>query len=180
MIVARLHRGLLQLFRRLPVQARRFVVRVLNPTFSVGSVVVVERPDGRVLLVRHTYRRRWGTPGGLLNRRESPDVAAHREVGEEVGIEIRIVGEPAVVVDPKPRRVDVIYRARPADGVDPDSVRPCSPEIAEVRWFPATALPELQFETAAALRALARAAVAPPAVPLIRPVDTLYRTADEP
>ncbi|MGH9245624.1 MAG: NUDIX hydrolase [Acidimicrobiales bacterium] len=176
MIAPRLHRGLLHLFRRLPVQGRRFAVRVLNPTFSVGAVVLVERSDGRVLLVRHSYRRRWGTPGGLLNRRETPEVAAYREVREEVGIDVDLVAEPVVVVDPTPRRVDVIFRARPAAGVDPDSVSPRSPEIVEVGWFETGGLPELQHETAAALRALARAAVSPPAVPLIRSVE---RVADE-
>jgi ADP-ribose pyrophosphatase YjhB (NUDIX family) len=170
MIVARLHRGLLHVFRRLPVGLRRTVVRVLNPTFSVGSMVLVERTDGRVLLVRHSYRRRWGTPGGLLNRGETPAVAARREVEEEVGLAVELIGEPTVVVDPKPRRVDVIFRARPAAGADADSVRPCSPEIVEVRWFPVTALPEVQHETAAAVRAMARASVAPPAPPLLRSV----------
>jgi 8-oxo-dGTP pyrophosphatase MutT (NUDIX family) len=152
---------------------------VLNPTFSVGAAVIIERPDGRRLFVRHSYRRRWGTPGGLLNRGETPDVAARREVLEEVGIEVTLLGEPVVVVDPRPRRVDVIFRAGPADGVDPDSVHRASPEIDDVRWFPADALPELQHETASALRALARAAVAPPATPLIRPVDPIERAAEE-
>ena len=176
MVTAGVHRGLLKVFRHLPTRVRRWIVRVLNPTFSVGAAVLVERPDGRVLLVRHSYRRRWGTPGGLLNRGETPDVAARREVGEEIGLDVVLIGEPVVVVDPKPRRVDVIFRARPAPGVDPDSARPMSPEIVDVRWFPADALPELQHETASALRALARAAVSPPAVPLIRPVD---RAAEE-
>jgi 8-oxo-dGTP diphosphatase len=179
MVSPRLHRGLLGVFRRLPRRVRRWAVRVLNPTFSVGAAVVVERPDGRILLVRHSYRRRWGTPGGLLNRGETPDVAARREVDEEIGLDVDLLGEPVVVVDPKPRRVDVIYRARPADGVDPDEARPASPEIVEVRWFPADALPELQHETAGAFRALARAAVSPPAIPLLRPVDPIERAADE-
>jgi 8-oxo-dGTP diphosphatase len=179
MITPRLHRGLLKIFRRLPRQVRRWTVRVINPTFSVGAAVLVERPDGRVLLVRHSYRRRWGTPGGLLNRGETPDVAARREVGEEIGLDVTLIGEPVVVVDPKPRRVDVIFRARTADGVDPDSAGPTSPEIVDVRWFPADAMPELQHETAGALRALARAALSPPAVPLIRPVDPVDRAAEE-
>jgi 8-oxo-dGTP pyrophosphatase MutT (NUDIX family) len=179
MVPAPLHRGLLGVFRRLPRRVRRWVVRVINPTFSVGAAVLVERSDGRVLLVRHSYRRRWGTPGGLLNRGETPDVAARREVEEEIGLGVELVGEPVVVVDPSPRRVDVIYRARPGRGVDPDSARPVSPEIIEVQWFAPEAMPELQHETAGALRALARAALAPPAVPLLRPVDPVDRAAEE-
>ncbi len=60
------------------------------------------------------------------------------------------------MVDPKPRRVDVIFKARPAAGADPESVRPSSPEITDVRWFPRRELPELQHEAAGALVTLAR------------------------
>jgi 8-oxo-dGTP pyrophosphatase MutT (NUDIX family) len=179
MVSPRVHRGLLGVFRRLPRRVRRWAVRVINPTFSVGAAVLIERSDGRVLLVRHSYRRRWGTPGGLLNRGETPEVAARREVGEEIGLHVTLLGEPVVVVDPDPRRVDVIYRARPEAGTDPDTARPRSPEIVEVGWFAADAMPELQHETAGALRALARAAVSPAAVPLIRPVDPVDRAAEE-
>jgi 8-oxo-dGTP diphosphatase len=61
------------------------------------------------------------------------------------------------VVDAPPQRVDVAYRARLADGTDPDSVSPRSPEIREVRWFPLDELPQLQHEAVSALAALARA-----------------------
>lgn len=171
LVLTRAHRILLQVYRRLPVGARRRVVRVLAPTFSVGAICVIERADGALLLVRHSYRRRWGTPGGLLARGEAAADGARREVREEVGLDIEIVGEPAVVVDPVPRRVDLVFRCRPALGSDADAVAPASPEIVEARWFPVSALPELQHETAGAVRALARAALSPPAVPLLRSVD---------
>jgi 8-oxo-dGTP diphosphatase len=165
-LVRRAHLTLLQLFRRLPVRARRGVVRTIAPGFTVGAICVVERSDGRILLVRLSYRDRWGLPGGLLRRGEDASAAAHREAGEEVGIAVELVGEPAVVVEAGPRRVDVVYRARPAHGVDPDTVRPSSPEIVEVGWFPSDELPELQAETSGALVALARSARAPQALPL--------------
>lgn len=155
-MLARLHLVLLKIYRRLPVGGRRFVVRRLAPSFSVGSICIVERSDGALLLVRHSYRRRWGFPGGLLARGETPAAAARREAMEEVGLAIEIVGEPTVVVDPKPRRVDVIFKCRPEPASDPDSVRPSSPEIVEVRWFPRRDLPELQHEAAGALVTLAR------------------------
>jgi ADP-ribose pyrophosphatase YjhB (NUDIX family) len=160
-MVARLHIVLLRVFRRLPVWARRRVVRLLAPSYTVGAIAVVERSDGAVLLVRHSYRMRWGTPGGLLARGETPREAVRREVAEEVGLDVEIVAEPAVVVDPEPQRVDVIFRCVVAGGADPDAARPRSPEIVECRWFPADELPELQHETGAALRALARTAVEP-------------------
>ncbi|MEZ5237457.1 MAG: NUDIX domain-containing protein [Microthrixaceae bacterium] len=63
-----------------------------------GALCIVQRGDGSVLLVRHSYNRRWGTVGGLAKFGENPDVAAVREAREEVGIEVVTVGEPAVVV----------------------------------------------------------------------------------
>lgn len=152
----RLHRFALRWYQRLPVRGRRWVLRTIAPSYTVGAMCVIERPDGAVLFVRHSYRSRWGVPGGLLNRREAPADAARREVREEVGLDVVLLGEPVVVVDADPQRVDLVYRARPAPGAALDEVGPVSPEIAEVRWFPADQLPELQVETTGALIALAR------------------------
>ena len=150
------HLSLLKAYRRLPTWARRRAVRTVSPTFTVGAMCFIERDGGDLLLVRHVYRSRWGVPGGLLDKGEDADDGARREVLEEVGLRVDLVGEPRVVVDAVPQRVDIIYRARPADGSDPSAVAPGSPEIVEARWFAQTDLPELQHETAAAMAALAR------------------------
>jgi 8-oxo-dGTP pyrophosphatase MutT (NUDIX family) len=159
----RLHHVALRVFRLLPPRLRRWTVRVLSPSFTVGAICHIERADGDVLLVRHAYREQWGIPGGLLQRGEAPAAAAEREVIEEVGLRIELIGEPALVVDPDSQRIDFVFRARPV--VDADSVRarPCSPEIDEVGWFAADALPELQLETSQAVVALARSARSPQA-----------------
>jgi 8-oxo-dGTP diphosphatase len=153
------HRSALRLFGRLPATFRRRVVRVVSPSFTVGAMCVIERDDGSLLLVRHSYRQRWGVPGGLLKRAEDVEAGARREVFEEVGLMIELLGEPAVVVDPEPQRVDVVFRCRPAAGTDTTDVTPRSAEIVEARWFRPDKLPELQFETAGALVRLARASV---------------------
>jgi ADP-ribose pyrophosphatase YjhB (NUDIX family) len=160
-VIGRLHKLALEVFRRLPVRARRRVVRSIAPAYTVGAICVIERPDGAVLLVRLSYRNSWGLPGGLLKRGETPANAARREVLEEAGIEVEVLGDPAVVVDAEAQRVDVIFRARPAAAADPDAARACSPEIVEVGWFPREDLPDLQFETSGALMALARRSVSP-------------------
>jgi len=155
-VLRRLHLALLKVYRRLPTVARVWVVHRLAPTFTVGAICVVERDDGALLLLRQSYRNRWGLPGGLLEKGEEPPDAARRECAEEVGLDIDVAGEPAVVVDPGPRRVDIVFRARPVAGADPESITPTSPEVVECRWFPADALPELQHEASGALIALAR------------------------
>lgn len=153
-MLARLHLALLKIFKRLPRRARLAIVHTLAPGFTVGSICIIEREDGALLLVRHSYRDRWGFPGGLLARGESPEDGAVREAREEVGIAIRTAGEPAVVVAPEPRRVDVIFRCRTDEA---DAVVAQPPEVVEARWFPPDALPELQHEASGALVALARA-----------------------
>ena len=161
-----LRRALLQLYRRMPTLARRWVVRTIAPSFTVGSMCIIERSDGHLLLVRHAYRQRWGVPGGLLERGETAEDAARRESLEEVNLAVDLIGEPAVVVDPDPQRIDIVYRARPTPDADLTSVVPSSPEILEVRWFALDALPELQHETSGALVALARSSRSPQAPPL--------------
>jgi ADP-ribose pyrophosphatase YjhB (NUDIX family) len=160
-VLGRLHHIALQVFRRLPVRARRRVVRSIAPAYTVGAICVIERTDGAVLLVRLSYRNSWGLPGGLLKRGETPADAVRREVFEESTLAVELLGDPAVVVDAPAQRVDVVFRARPAPGVDAESARPASPEIVEVAWFPRADLPDLQFEASEALMALARRTVTP-------------------
>ncbi len=147
---------LYSLYRRLPVAGRLFVVRRMTPSFHVGAMCVVERADGALLMLRQSYRRRtaWGFPGGLLKRNEAPVDAARREVGEEIGIDVDLDPVPKVVIEPRHRRVDVIYTARAGDDAEP---APCSPEVLEVRWFPRSDLPELTPEATTALMELGRA-----------------------
>ena len=164
------YRLALQVYRRLPAGLRRRVVRAVSPSFTVGAMCFIERSDGALLLVRHSYRDRWGVPGGLLQRGEDAGVGARREVREEVGLAVELQGEPAVVVDAEPQRVDVVFRARPAAGTDPGALSLGSAEIVEARWFAPDSLPELQFETAGALVALARVTTGTGQRPLPEPV----------
>ena len=58
--------------------------------FTVAVFVVWE---GRVLLHLHRKLGMWLPPGGHIERDELPDEAAVREVREETGIEVRLMGE---------------------------------------------------------------------------------------
>jgi 8-oxo-dGTP diphosphatase len=179
-VLDRLHQALLRLFRHLPVGARRRVVRTIAPSFTVGAVCFIERSDGAVLLVRLSYRERWGVPGGLLKRGEAVADAARREVLEEVGLEVDLIGEAAVVVDAPAQRVDVIYRARIAAGCDWQDARPMSPEILEIGWFSPNELPELQFEASGAFVAMARSALGSMAIDVLGGTAGTARTRATP
>jgi len=170
-VVNRVHVLLLRIYRRLPTGVRRWLIRVLSPSFTVGAICLIERDDGAVLLVRQVYRARWGLPGGLLKRREDPAVAVRREVLEEIGVEIDLAGEPTPVVEARPQRVDLVYSARLADPDGP-APSPRSAEILDAQWFARDALPELQHETATALVALARSSRAQRASAIVPPAST--------
>ena len=95
--------------------------------FTVAVFVVWE---GKVLLHHHRKLGMWLPPGGHIERDELPDEAAVREVLEETGIEVELVGErredvedpvqlhrPAGVqlenIGPGHQHIDLIYFARP-------------------------------------------------------------------
>ena len=73
----------------------RGIACVISLVFRIVSQkdrvrVIVYRDDGRILLVRsHFSRQEWALPGGGVNRNESYEQAAVREVLEEVGLKIR-------------------------------------------------------------------------------------------
>ena len=64
--------------------------------------------DGRVLLVRPTYKPGWDIPGGYLHPGESPTQAAAREVSEELGIKPPIGRMLVVDWAPHPNEGDKI------------------------------------------------------------------------
>ena len=145
---------LLRIYGRMPLRLRLATVRMATPSFRVGAMCVVSRDDGTLLLVRHSYRKGWGFPGGLLKRGEAPLDAVVRETQEEIGLTLDLDEVPHVVVDPRYRRVDVIYTGRmPDDVAEPTSQ---SAEIVEVGWFSPDGLPRLGIEASSALAELGR------------------------
>jgi 8-oxo-dGTP diphosphatase len=155
-MTGRRHRALgraYAVFGRLPRPLRRRLVRLSTPTYTVGALCAIVDGDD-ILLVRQSYRRHWGIPGGMLDRNERPADAAVREVGEEVGVRIDLDGPPAWILLPRLRRIDVAYRCRLAAEVDRSSVTASSPEILEARWFPLGALPAVHGDSVRALQEL--------------------------
>jgi ADP-ribose pyrophosphatase YjhB (NUDIX family) len=155
-VVSRLERGFFRVFAWLPERVGRFGIGLFKSSWVVGAAAVVTAPDGRIMLVRHSYKVGWYTPGGFLNRGEEAADAVVREVREEVGLPIVVVGEPAVLLRTQERVVEMIFRAKVADGADPATASPKSAEITQVGWFDPDRVEELSSVTRRLLDALTR------------------------
>lgn len=116
------------------------------PRVGVGAVVLHQ---GSVLLVKRGHapsEGKWSVPGGLVDVGETTAEAARREVAEECGIGVRIVGVAGVVDrivrDPDGRvryhYVLVDYLAFP----EPGAIRAGS-DAADCRWVPVDAVERL-------------------------------------
>jgi ADP-ribose pyrophosphatase YjhB (NUDIX family) len=158
---------------------------MLEPLVREFTVAVFVVHQGRVLLHRHKKLDRWLPPGGHIEPNELPDDAAVREVEEETGVRVRLLGGRGVPVDeprqlvlpvgiqleniaPGHQHIDLVYFAEPLEAgheVDPH-------HAADVRagWFDAKALAELGLDDEIAAwcaRALDEVASEPASAPSI-------------
>jgi 8-oxo-dGTP diphosphatase len=138
------------------VLGRRLVLRML----AARSDVLVERAaavatwpvvvatallrDGRVLAAQRTrppeLAGRWELPGGRVEQGEAEPAAVVRELGEELGAEVRVTGRLGtdLLLDGMLLRV---HTARPAPG----SPEPRALEHAALRWVDAAEVPAVDW-----------------------------------
>jgi NAD+ diphosphatase len=76
---------------------------------------------------------------GFVEAGESIEDCIHREVREEVGIEVRNLCYFTSQAWPFPHSLMIAYTAEYAAG----DMRPCDAEIADAQWFSLDALPQL-------------------------------------
>ena len=123
----------------------RGVAYVMSLVFRIGSKkdrvrVIIYRDDGKILLVRGRFsRQEWALPGGGVNRNESYEQAAVREVLEEIGLKIhnlRYLGKANS--HESYAKFSVRVFAAHASNCDIK----CNFEIMEARWLNMNYLPE--------------------------------------
>jgi 8-oxo-dGTP pyrophosphatase MutT (NUDIX family) len=109
---------------------------------SAGGLVVERGPDGiRAALIGRLDRRGrllWSLPKGHIEKGETPEITAVREVAEETGITGRVVGELGIidfwfVIDDRRIHKTVHHYLLLAEGgeLSDDDV-----EVTEVAWVP--------------------------------------------
>jgi ADP-ribose pyrophosphatase YjhB (NUDIX family) len=134
-----LRRLLNLLWRHMPRRLTRWGVRVTQPRFAISAGAVALDERGRVLLLRHVFRRGsgWGIPGVFLRHNEQPEEALRRELREEVGIEITDLRLAFARTITHARQLEIIYCCRACGEVKPQSV-----EINGAAWFDPKDLPQ--------------------------------------
>ena len=115
-----------------------------------ASAFVIDPYTKKILLIKHKKNRKWTQPGGHIEDDETPEEAALREVYEETGLRVRLLGErfprEEDFIRPlgiqKNRRtkadgemhmhIDIIYAAVPND--DQEIVLNAE-ESDDIKWF---------------------------------------------
>lgn len=111
-----------------------------------ASVFIINPEDKKILLIMHKKNNKWTQPGGHIDDNETPEEAALREVYEETGLRVSLLGERFPREDDFIRplgiqrnrhsdgnvHVDIIYAAVPNNEVNPVIN---AEEESAVRWF---------------------------------------------
>jgi 8-oxo-dGTP diphosphatase len=109
---------------------------IAAPAEVAAAFIVDDR--GRVLIVRQNYGKRlYSLPGGAVEKGETPEDAAVREVEEETGVCVRIndlVGRYWI----ETKYVAYVFRCGIINGTP---ACPDTGELAEVEWYRPSGIP---------------------------------------
>jgi NAD+ diphosphatase len=114
------------------------------------AVIVRVEKDGKILLARHAQRSQefYTCLAGYVEVGESLEEAVHREVREEVGIELDAVRYVCSQPWPYPNQLMLAFTAKWKSGelvLQPD-------ELSDARWFDQADLPNIPPEGSVAYR----------------------------
>lgn len=132
-------RVLSSLFRLVPSRVLRAGLFLANAKFNHGAVGVFTDSEGRILLLRHVFRKTfpWGFPSGFVNVGETASEAAVRELKEETGLVGTIThADETFLVAPHHLETLVHGRVERAENFT------LSHEIFEARWVTPGQVPD--------------------------------------
>ncbi len=127
-----------------------------------ASAYIVHVPSKRMLLRMHDKYHFWSVPGGHIELHENPIEAALREVKEEVGLDVELIGVPPFLseggeyqellpprfmnvhaINETHKHVSLVYFARANTREVEELVEP--EKSSEIRWFTKEELDDSQY-----------------------------------
>ncbi len=137
-----LMRFLALVFNAFPVRWQRRFMTAAHDRFLVGVAGLGVDGRGRVLLARHRFGGpQWRFLGGFIRRGEPVEDALAREVREETGLAIEVGPILEVGTGYRWARVELVFAFRVTGGIEA-----LTAEVAEIRWFPRDALPDVRAD----------------------------------
>lgn len=126
-----------------PLEAAQWFATL--PKLALSANAVLRDPEGRVALVRNTYRPGWSLPGGVVDDNEQPTAACVRELAEELGFTVQQLGPLLAVqwaqrLDGSPLQF-LSFTFDAGECPDPAQLRAQPEEIAEIGFFDLDDLP---------------------------------------
>ena len=121
-----------------------------RPSVSVDIIIFRQSENhNEVLFIKRgnePYKGKWALPGGFVDKDESLEAAAARELKEETGLsgilltQMHTFGNPGR--DPRGHTVSVVYVGYLPVG----AVAKAGDDAAEAEWFKVNELPDLAFD----------------------------------
>ena len=119
-----------------------------RPLIQVGASVIVEDPQGRILLQLRADNHCWGTCGGSIEPDERVEDAARRELFEETGLTAEALTLFGVFSGPELHyvypngdevsNIDIVFLCRSFTG----ELKPQADEVEKLRFFAIEEIPE--------------------------------------
>lgn len=110
-----------------------------HTTSSAAAVLTDE--EGRVLIVKPTYKTGWNLPGGWVDKGETPLRACARELREELAVDItpgRLLAHAFVVLPGQPAHAYYVFDGGALNAEQQKAIRLQANELQEYRFtFPA-------------------------------------------
>ncbi|MFE1189976.1 NUDIX domain-containing protein [[Kitasatospora] papulosa] len=117
-----------------------------HTTAQASAAAILTDEEGRVLIVKPTYKPGWNLPGGRVDDGESPRSACARELREELAVDVtpgRLLAHAFVALPGQPAHVYYVFDGGALTAQQRKGIRLQESELGELRFsFPADISPE--------------------------------------
>ena len=130
---------LVSLYKNLPIskKLKAWIVWRANKRFLVAVLGIITNGENKILLLKHTYRKRpWGIPSGWLDY-EDPKAGLEREIYEETNFKVKIEKLIYTEYVTVPNRINIFYVGKYISGEFTSNE-----EIADYGFFDLNNLPD--------------------------------------